>query len=409
VKPEIKTPSQQIYRHIKALAEDIGPRGSTRQGEKEAAAYCERHFQKMGYTTTTDLFKSAISIYHPHILASLLMLSGFVIYPLGERLSAAIAAGLCAIALISDLLELAFISNPFRLVVPKGNSQNVFTKLPPQAEHRQDLIILSHLDTHQSGKIFSSPRWVGFFQIFTTLAFVTFSAQMGFFLAGILAQWDWLWYASIPGALSALILLAICWEADHAPFSPGANDNASAVGMLLTLAENLKSTPPQHTQIWFVCTGCEEVQHYGAIDFFKKHKKAFKNPRVLVFEMLGAAGPAWETKEGIVIPFKPDPSLVKIAEDIAHAHPEWGAYPSFIVGGNSEMADAVRAGLPAITFFGLTPEGRAPYWHQMTDTLDKMDPDILQRTYTFTQAFIRTLDSQAKTWQEAENPTSTSK
>jgi hypothetical protein len=396
LKPEIKTPSEQILHHIKELAENIGPRGSTREEEKEAAAYCENHFQKMGYATTTDTFKSATSIYHPHILASLLMLLGFIIYPVAGRVSAAIAAGLCAIALISDLLELAFINNPFRLIVPKGNSQNVFTTLTPQAEHHQDLIILSHLDTHQSAKIFSSPRWVSFFQIFTTLAFVTFSAQMGFFLAGILAQWDWLWYASIPGALSALILLAICWEADHAPFSPGANDNASAVGMLLTLAENLRSNPPTHTRIWFVCTGCEEVQHYGAIDFFKKHKKAFKNPRVLVFEMLGAAGPAWETKEGIIIPFKPDPNLVKIVEGIASEHPELGAYPSFIIGGNSEMADAVRAGLPTITFFGLTPEGRAPYWHQMADTPDKMDPDILQRTYIFTMAFINKLDSQSQ-------------
>lgn len=379
--------------HIQKLADEIGPRGSTTPEERRAAEYGVFHFRQLGYEPTVETFKSATSIYHPHMLTALLMLIAFLIYPLFGRISAALAAGISIFALVSDLLELGFLPNPLRLVVPKGESQNVFATLDPQSEHRGDLILIGHLDTHQAGKIFSSHRWVSFFQTFTTLAFVTFSAQVAFYLAGILAQWNWLWYATIPSALSAIILFAICWEAHHAPFSPGANDNASAAAMVLTLAEELKRNPPEHTRLWFVLTGCEEVQHYGMINFLKRHKHDFHNPKVLVFEMLGVAGPAWETKEGILIPFRPDKTLLKIVETIAEEHPDLDAYPSFIVGGNSEMADAVRAGLPAITFFGLTPEGQAPYWHQMEDTVDKMDPDVLARTYTFTRFFIERLDS----------------
>ena len=379
--------------HIQKLADEIGPRGSTTPEERRAAEYGVFHFRQLGYEPTVETFKSATSIYHPHMLTALLMFIAFLIYPLFGRISAALAAGISIFALVSDLLELGFLPNPLRLVVPKGESQNVFATLDPQSEHRGDLILIGHLDTHQAGKIFSSHRWVSFFQTFTTLAFVTFSAQVAFYLAGILAQWNWLWYATIPSALSAIILFAICWEAHHAPFSPGANDNASAAAMVLTLAEELKRNPPEHTRLWFVLTGCEEVQHYGMINFLKRHKHDFHNPKVLVFEMLGVAGPAWETKEGILIPFRPDKTLLKIVETIAEEHPDLDAYPSFIVGGNSEMADAVRAGLPAITFFGLTPEGQAPYWHQMEDTVDKMDPDVLARTYTFTRLFIERLDS----------------
>jgi hypothetical protein len=51
-----------------------------------------------------------------------------------------------------------------------------------------------------------------------------------------------------------------------------------------------------------------------------------------------------------------------------------------------------NAGLPAITFFGLTPDGEAPDWHQLTDTPDKMNPDVLWRTYQFTQLFIDQID-----------------
>ena len=388
--------TQTLLTHIQNLAGEIGPRGATRPKEREAADYAAEHLTRLGYQPVMEHFRSATSIYHPHILASLLMLAAFVLYPLGGRLTAAVAAGLSLLALISDLLELGFINNPFRWVVPKGDSQNVFALLPPAREHRQDLILVGHLDTHQAGKIFSSPGWVAFFQTFTTLAFATFSAQAAFYLAGILAQWGWLWYATIPSALSALILLAICWEADRAPFSPGANDNASAVAMVLTLAENLREQPLANTRVWFLCTGCEEVQHYGMIDFLKRHKADFKAPKCLVFEMLGAAGPAWETREGIVVPFKPDRELLQTAETVAEDHPDLGAYPSRITGGNSEMADAIRAGVPAITFFGLTPQGSAPYWHQMEDTPDKMNPDILRRTHAFTRAMKCRVDSAAE-------------
>jgi hypothetical protein len=387
--------SEKLLDHINILAVKIGPRGATRPEERQAADYAYQHLNNLGYQPRMEHFKSATSIYHPHMITAVLMLVAFILYPLFGRVSAAIAAGLSLFALVSDILELGFLPNPLRWVTPKGESQNVFATLDPGGDHRQDLILVGHLDTHQTGKIFSSQGWVKFFQSFTTIAFAAFSAQVGFFLAGILAQWNWLWYASIPSALAALILLAICWEANRAPFSPGANDNASAVAMVLTLAEEFHHAPLKHTRLWFVLTGCEEVQHYGMIDLIRHHKEKWLNPKVLVFEMVGVAGPAWETKEGIIVPFKPDRELVRIVEAIAEARPDLGAYPSFIVGGNSEMADAHRAKLPAITFFGLTPEGRAPFWHQLGDTPDKMDPSVLARTYEFTRLFIDRVDSDA--------------
>jgi hypothetical protein len=134
------------------------------------------------------------------------------------------------------------------------------------------------------------------------------------------------------------------------------------------------------------------VQHYGAIDFFRRHRNELRHPVVIAFEMLGCAGPAWLTKEGIVVPFHADRNLVALAEQLAAQHPEWGAYATRINGGNTEMADALRVGIPAITLTGMTPQGDAPYWHQVGDTNDKIDPEVLKRAYTFTLAYIRSLD-----------------
>jgi Zn-dependent M28 family amino/carboxypeptidase len=200
------------------------------------------------------------------------------------------------------------------------------------------------------------------------------------------------WFATIPTALSAILLGAICIEADLTPFTAGANDNATAAGMVLTLAEHFTSNPLQNTRVLAVCTGCEEVQHYGMIDFYRRHRKELKNPKAVVFEMLGCAGPTWLTKEGIIVPFKADPGLVKIMEELAAQHPEWEARASHVSGGNTEMADAVRFKVPAITIFGLSPEGYAPYWHQKADTFDKMDPCVMERTWALTTGLIERID-----------------
>jgi hypothetical protein len=49
-------------------------------------------------------------------------------------------------------------------------------------------------------------------------------------------------------------------------------------------------------------------------------------------------------------------------------------------------------GIPAITLTGMLPDGNAPYWHQVEDTYDKIDPQVLERAFAFTSAFIRALD-----------------
>lgn len=189
----------------------------------------------------------------------------------------------------------------------------------------------------------------------------------------------------------------MCIQAEATPFTAGANDNASAVGMVLALAEEFISHPLQNTRVFAVCTGCEEVQHYGMIDFYKRHRLELKKPTALIFEMLGCASPAWLTKEGIIVPFKADPRLVRMAEGLAEENPEWDAHPAVISGGNTEMADALRSKIPAITIAGITRDGVWPYWHQMADTFNKMNPDLMEKTWNMTRALIDRLDSESVT------------
>jgi preprotein translocase subunit SecG len=382
--------------HIRALAVDIGPRGPTREGERQGALYAQAQFEKIGLQSAFETFSSARSIFHPHILGSGLMFLAFILFPVGGRITAILAALLSIFVLVCELLELSFQNNPFRKIVPKGESQNVFAVIPPAGEHQRDLILVGHLDSQRTPIIFSTRRWVKVYDRFTMITFACFIVQAIVYSLAIFLQISWAWYASIPAALCAILLAAMCIQAEATPFTAGANDNASAVGMVLTLAEEFTSHPLQNTRVFAVCTGCEEVQHYGMIDFYKRHLQELKNPTALVFEMLGCASPAWLTKEGIIVPFKADQRMVKIAESLSAEHPEWDAHPAVISGGNTEMADALRCKIPAITISGITRDGAFPFWHQLADTFDKMDPIEMEKAWNMTGAMIKRLDNESK-------------
>jgi preprotein translocase subunit SecG len=395
--PEQTSTNPQIatwLNHIRVLAVDIGPRGPTRPEERQGALYAQAQFEKMGLQPTFETFYSARSIFHPHLLASGLMLLAFILFPLSGRLTAILATLLSVFVLVCELLELSFQNNPFRKIVPKGESQNVFTVIPPAGEHKRDLVLVGHLDSQRTPIVFSTRRWVKIYDRFTMVVFTCFILQVVMYSLAIFFQIPWAWYASIPAALCAILLALMCLQAEATPFTAGANDNASAVGMVLTLAEEFTVRPLQHTRVFAVCTGCEEVQHYGMIDFYKHHHSDLKNPTALVFEMLGCANPAWLTKEGIIVPFKADQHLVQMAERLAADHPEWDAHPAIISGGNTEMADALRCKIPAITIAGITRENVWPYWHQLADTFDKMNPAEMEKTWNMTRAMIDCLDNE---------------
>ena len=378
--------------HIRALTVDIGPRGPTRPGERQGAEYTQAQFEKMGLQPTLETFSSARSIFTPHVLGAALILLAFIIFPLGGKLTAALAALLTLFVLVCELLELGFQNNPYRYLLPKGQSQNVWAVVPPAGEHQRDLVLVGHLDSQRTPILFSSRRWVKFYDRFVMIVFAFIILQLILYSLAVFFPISWAWYASIPTAICALLLAFFFIQAEASPFTAGANDNASAVGLVLTLADVFAKNPLQNTRVWAVCTGCEEVQHYGMADFYQRHLKDLIKPTALVFEMLGCASPAWLTKEGIIVPFKAAPHLVQLVESLAREHPEWQAHPAVISGGNTEMADALRCKIPAITITGVTKDGEWPYWHQVADTFDKMDPAQMEKSWNMVTAMIERLD-----------------
>ncbi|MBN1430040.1 MAG: M28 family peptidase [Anaerolineae bacterium] len=392
-------------RHIRALAEDIGPRGSTTDEERQASAYCRKVLSDFGLEPHVEVFRSATTLFGFHFTIATGMLISFFVYPLGGRVGAAIALLIAILCLISQGLELLFKNNPVRKLLPQAFSQNVIATVPPSGEHKQDLILMGHVDTNHCGLIFRSISMIKFWRLFSLIFFLTFYIQIVLYGIGLVTQMPQLWpWPMLPAAINALLFAGFMLEADLAPFSNGANDNATGAGLVLTLGEQIARAPLQNTRVWLACTGCEEVKHYGAADFYKRHLGDLVSPKAVVFEMLGRDDPAYLVRESTfnLFAFCASPELIALAVAVAGRHPELKAHSTQIDGGHSEMADALRVGVPAITIAGFDESGTrydyaGPdlYWHHKEDTLDKMVPDVLDRNYAYVWAFVQAIDEQA--------------
>lgn len=143
---------------------------------------------------------------------------------------------------------------------------------------------------------------------------------------------------------------------DAVPGSPGANDNASAVAILLALAERLQSDPPRRIRVRFLFTGGEEVGYLGARCYVKN--AALQGVQgVLSLELcgIGDALAVWDVAE----PFDQAPLVRTFAgtlEGLGYRRDESyhlvGRIPVF---GSDHRAFAA-VGIPA---FGLTVVPRA--------------------------------------------------
>ena len=157
-------------KHIRVLAGVIGPRGATTEGERFASAYAKGFLAGLGYRPQVERFTSARSSYRLHMMAALVLLVAFAIYPLAGRASAGAATFLALLAIYSEIKEMLFQDNPLRRLMPKGASQNVFATLPPGGDGRQDVLLLGHIDSHRTPFIFGSARRTDWWRVFASLA-----------------------------------------------------------------------------------------------------------------------------------------------------------------------------------------------------------------------------------------------
>ncbi len=387
----------RAMKHIQYLSEKIGPRGSTTLAEAKAAEYVKGYLESIGFTPMIESFKSATSAWWPASIGLGLALLGALLFwflKAGSLLGLIIT--LCAVVFI--LLEFSFITNPLRWLIPKGKSQNVWAIVPANGEVKKRVILSAHLDTHRTPIVFSSSLWLELFKYLIPLGLLFMVLSSIFYGLNIFI--DLSTYRNlilVPTAFIFLVFL-LTLQPDFSPYVEGANDDASGVGVVLSMAEYLKSNPLNNTQVWIVFTGCEEVGSYGADAFLKKHKSKLNTDNLPVYwftyDSVGGKGGelTYIDKHTFLTVAETSKDIVDLLNKVGIDNPTLKAVPKSSRSGYTDSHVAEKYGLKTVTFLHQDKDGKLPFWHRQSDNLKNIDEDLVERTEKLTLKLLEELD-----------------
>jgi len=268
--------ANNAYRVTESLA---FPRLVGSEGEKRARKIVTEEFEKSGYNPIyKDNFKTSfynwIVLRYAFIPTGICLILLAVSFFLNPWLSLALI--IVNIYICAKILGLATSSEIKLLKNEEKNftTQNIYTKLESK-NSRAKVIFMGHWDS-KSQTFPSSLRVILFMVslfsfIIILLLYLVFSIMQLIFPFNNLILNNILLYVSV--AISIISNLNYFNKTGNK--SPGAYDNAAAVGVIIELARYYKNNPIDNIDFVFLCPSSEELNLGGAKDFIQNHKEEF--------------------------------------------------------------------------------------------------------------------------------------
>ncbi len=183
-------------------------------------------------------------------------------------------------------------------------------------------------------------------------------------------------------------------QAEFTSYTPGANDNASGVGVCLALAAEVARKPLENTEVWLALTGCEETACDGMKTFLVLHAAELGLEAVhVVIDEVGLGTVTWLSSDGLIIkhPTHPDAEelIGRVKRQLRGVKLGEKAGQAFTDG-----LVATKQGRVALTLVA-QPEpdqDQTAHWHQMSDTLEHVDPQALEDTCKVVRQLLASVD-----------------
>lgn len=390
--------ANRALNHARLITSASPGRGSATRLEAQAADYVRHHLSSLGirdlhtqpFTGSRSLWFFLSLVFGLAVMGHL----GFVLLQpaLGQWGAWAISLVVFAVSFWLLWRKFSFRSYPFEESLPNGPSQNVVAVLPPEGETRQQVVLMAHLDTHRAVIWFANDFLVNLYSFLAPLVIYGILAAPLIYALSIvtgLSVFGWL-----GAALAFLQFLA--WftgvTADLGVYSPGANDNAAALGTVLTLAERLQGAPLQHTEVTVLLTGCEETGCDGLRAFLAESGNHYVQALFLNFEMVGVGDRlVYLDREGVIGRRKIPGDTARLLENI-----EEPAVQPARLGVSSTYTETGllwgRGYRSACLMVQRSDNPLPAYWHRMTDTPDNLSLEALQLTQDYAWRLLQEID-----------------
>ncbi len=380
-----------LLEDVRHLAGTIGPRGTGTPAEAAAADYVAGRLTGLGLASGRHAFRSVPSQNVFPIATSLLAFLATLTYPLGGALARWLAVLFSLGAGWSLWQTIRNDFNPLGMLLPKVNSQNIETRLPPKNEIRRKAVLLAHLDTNRCRLVWQSMS----VRSLTPMAWLTLAIPVcmgALYLAGaLLGDMLW-WWLSLPFAAYQVGTIITLIRDDRVPYSPGAHDNAASVAVALEVARRLSTAPLKNTEAWFVFDGAEETDHAGTLDLLHRHGAELREAAFFGLEGLGSGEIVYLTRQGVCAYYHPAPDLLAAAESVAARRPEFAFRPAQMVA-EDDVRTLRGRGYRAIGIAGRDPQtGILPHWHRPDDTPEFVSEETMSRAADILCALLKEID-----------------
>ncbi len=397
-------------KHITILAGEIGFRVATTEGERRAARYIEQELctyklqeiRQEPFPCTTESIKSL----SPYLLTAMISM---LLAPLSPVLS---LLGLVA-SPVGALGELRFNRGPVTWLTRNSTSHNVIGVLPARAERKARVVLLTHYDSVRVRNMMKPNTVQPAKKVFAAVRNLLYVATLGSNAVNIFARRkkntsltrSTQYLSGAAGTASLLLTAPLLLDlATPGIDGEGANDNASGVAVLLSLAEQMVQTPLEHTEVWFVATGGEEIGLIGARAFAERYGKELKDAYFFAIDTVGAGRIHYTIQESfprrVDVPREVVDILVTASEKGKHS-----AMPEMLRNGGTDAGAMLAKSLKAASIACLLKDGKMPEINWPTDTRTYIEPETPPKVTAFMKDVLQEIDRRVCYTKDCTRPT----
>lgn len=284
----------------------------------------------------------------------------------------------------------------------KVRSQNVIGRIKPTGKVKKYVIFSGHHDSAYMMPLFQPKylRYVPLIQnmgVIGAISLLILSILKSLVVLGVeVLDWRPVFGVSIYDLLLVIpvvgLFFALFFKLNMVTKIPviGANDNLSAVAVVLGLAEIVSQNRPKNVEALFVSFGSEEPGLKGSRRFVEMHPSVAKNAYLINLEMLGAGELFIDVKENSI--------GVKHSKELAEIVMNAGERVGLKVDtvalpyGDTDAASFSRKGFHAITIIALSPRLELMKWHLPDDVPENISEENLQKALKLCKAVLEDID-----------------
>jgi Peptidase family M28 len=372
-------------------------RGSASEGERRAAEWIAARMREHGHRASIEVERAHGGFWWPlGLLNGSVALAGLAARRSRSRRTRILAGtvGVGAAAAIWDELgggRLWF----RRATLPHRDTFNVVTEAgePGAAE---TIVVVAHHDAAHGGLIFHPALPQLFAERFPELherstqtfpiMYATWLGPVAVALGSIFGRVSLLRAGALLSSATVVAMLDI----GRSKVVPGANDNLSAVAVLMALARSLGEQPARGVRVLLVSTGSEESFMEGMQGFVRRHRATLDPARttVLCLECVGSPTLTLIEAEGML---RMRPYSEAARRQIADAAETVGV--ELVRGLRTVLATdalvALRRGYAAATLASIDATKFPANYHWPSDIPENLDWGTIEQAFAVTERFVR--------------------